>query len=199
MPRKPYNLKPMANAWDAALTDDQRWQAYGKFVEFRAKWWEVAAWVEKELGISQPSRSGLYRFADRMRKLESAHRVEQSIIARSEIGELAAKAGQRDDEMVAAYETLAADAALQFGDAKKASLFTKMAIAIGEKIATREALSIKRRAQVTKEENLRLARAKFESAENRLTAARDAIARLDQSGGITPEARAEIEKAMGLL
>jgi len=145
MPRKPYNLKPMANSWDAALTDDQRWQAYDKFVEFRAKWWEVAAWVEKEFKIQSPSRSGLYRFADRMRKLESAHRVEQSIIARSEIGELAKKAGQRDEEMVAAYETLAADAALQFGDAKKASLFTKMAISIGEKRAEKIKLELKAR------------------------------------------------------
>lgn len=199
MPRKTHNEKPMANAWDAALTDAQRWQAYDKFVQFRAKWWEVAAWVEAEFGVPAPSRSGLYRFADRMRPLEAAYRVRQSIEARAFAGELAKKAGQNDADLVAAYETLAADAALQLGDAKKAALYTKMAIAIGEKLATRKALEIKERAQDTKAETLRLQREKFEAAESRLKAARDAVARLNECGGISEEARVEIEKAMGLL
>ena len=145
MPRKPYNLKPMANSWDAALTDPQRWAVYAKFVEFRSDWTQVAGWVREEYGIKEPSRSGLYRFADRMRRLESAHRLEQAIIARSEAGELARSAGQTDADLVAAYETLAADAALGMGDAKKAGLYTKMAMAIGEKIAEREKLRLKER------------------------------------------------------
>jgi len=33
MPRKPYNDKPRPDAWDAPLTDPQRWQAYDKFVK----------------------------------------------------------------------------------------------------------------------------------------------------------------------
>jgi hypothetical protein len=145
MPRKPYNLKPMANSWDAALTDPQRWAIYAKFVEFRSDWTQVAGWVRGEYGIKEPSRSGLYRFADRMRRLESAHRLEQAIIARSEAGELARSAGQTDADLVAAYETLAADAALGMGDAKKAGLYTKMAMAIGDKIAEREKLRLKER------------------------------------------------------
>lgn len=199
MPRKPHNDKPMANAWDDALTDAQRWQAYDKFVQFRSKWWEVAAWVEAEYGIKAPSRSGLYRFADRMKPLEAAYRVRQSIEARAFAGELAKKAGQTDEDLVAAYETLAADAALQLGDAAKAAMYTRMAIAIGEKIATRRALEIKARAQDTKEEALKLQREKFEAAESRLKAAREAVARLNEAGGLSEEARAEIEKAMGVL
>jgi len=72
-------------------------------------------------------------------------------------------------------------------------------MAIGDKIIRSGDLDIKRRAQGTKEETLRLARQKFESAEARLAAARQTIERLNQSGGLTPEARAEIEKAMGML
>jgi hypothetical protein len=54
--------------------------------------------------------------------------------------------------------------------------------------------------QVTaQEEALRLDREKFEAAERRLAAARDTLARLDASGGLSQEARAEIEKAMGVL
>lgn len=200
MPRKPYNLKPMANSWDAALTDPQRWAVYAKFVEFRSDWTQVSGWVREEYGIKEPSRSGLYRFADRMRRLESAHRLEQAIIARSEAGELARSAGQTDADLVAAYETLAADAALGMGDAKKAGLYTKMAMAIGEKIATREALAIKRRAQDTKEESLRLARAKFEAAESRLQTVRDALAAPKTAdGGLSPETLKKIEEAAGLL
>ena len=199
MPRKPHNDKPMANAWDKDLTDAQRWDVYAKFVEYRSDWRKVAVWVHNEFGLPEPSRSGLYRFADRMRRMESAHRVEQAILARAEAGELARRAGQIDADLVAAYETLAADAALGTGDAKKASLYTKMAVAIGEKIATRKSLEIKERAQDTKEEALRLSREKFEASEARLKATREAVARLNESGGLSEEARREIEKAMGML
>lgn len=146
MPRKPHNDKPRPDSWDSALKDDaQRWQAYDKFVQFRAKWWEVAKWIEDEFGIKAPSRSGLYRFADRMRPLESAYRIRQSIEARTFAGELARQAGQNDADLVSAYETLAADAALQLGDAKKAALYTKMAIAIGDKRAEQVKLELKAR------------------------------------------------------
>lgn len=59
--------------------------------------------------------------------------------------------------------------------------------------------AIKREANATKKEALELMRKKFEAAEARITATRDALKKLNQSGGLTPEARAEIEKAMGLL
>jgi hypothetical protein len=199
MPRKPYNVKARSDAWDAPLTEEQRWRAYDKFVQFRAKWWEVAKWVAEEFGIESPSRSGLYRFWERMKRDEAGWRTRQCIDARAQAGDLAKRAGQTDADLVAAYETLAADAALQFGDADRAMLFTKMAVAVGEKMATRQGLEIKRRAQETKEETMRLAREKFEAAEARLAAARKTLENLNQSGGLTPEARAEIEKAMGML
>lgn len=175
MARKPYNQKPRSDSWDATLTDSQRWQTYDKFVQFRSRWWQVSEWVALEFGLAAPSRSALYRFADRMRSAESAHRVEQAVIARAEIGKLAADAAQRDPEMVAAYETLAADAALRLGDADKALAFTKMAMAISDKRATTEGLALKRRAQDTKEETLRLSREKFEAAEARLANAKDIV------------------------
>lgn len=62
-----------------------------------------------------------------------------------------------------------------------------------------EKLKLKREAEARASGSLRLAREKFEAAEARLNAARDAMARLDASGGLSAEARAEIEKAMGIL
>lgn len=141
----PHNIKPKSGSWDDALTEAQRWEAYDKFVAFREKWWAVAKWAAEEFGIEPPSRSGLYRFAARMKPLEADWRVRQSIEARTFAGQLARKAGQTDEHLVAAYETLAADAALQLGDAKKAALYTRMAIAIGEKIVERTKLELKAR------------------------------------------------------
>ncbi len=60
-------------------------------------------------------------------------------------------------------------------------------------------LEIKRKALEVKERKLDLDREKFEAAEARLAAATAAISRLKESGGISEEARKEIEKAMGLL
>jgi len=199
MPRKPYNEKPRSDSWDAPLTEEQRWRAYDKFVQFRAKWWEVAAWAAEEFGIAAPSRSGLYRFWERMKRDEAGWRTRQCIDARARAGDLARRAGQNDAELAEAYQTLAADAALQFGDTDRAMVLTKMAMAIGDKIIRSGDLDVKRRAQDTKEEAMRLAREKFEAAEARLAATRSAIEALNKTGALTAEARAEIEKAMGML
>lgn len=48
-------------------------------------------------------------------------------------------------------------------------------------------------------ESLRLAREKFEAQERRNREAREALTRAAERGGLSAEARAEIEKAMGLL
>lgn len=189
--------KPRSDAWDANLTEAQRWQAYAQFR--RSSWFEVSAWAAEQFGVQPPSRSALYRWAARMREQESDHRVEQTIIARIEVGKLAKAAGQNDVELIEAYKTLGADVALSTGDADKAEKFTMMAMMIGDSQRKKIELDLKERAQSTKEETLRLAREKFEAAEARIDATRKTLERLNQSGGLTAEARAEIEKAMNLL
>jgi len=184
------------DAWDAGLTEAQRWQAYDQAC--RSKWYEVASWAKEEFKLSRaPGRNAVYAWKARMRGNESAHRVEESVRARDEIGALAGTAAA-DAKLIGAYKSMAADLALR-GNAGDAVKFTLMAMDLASGQRKAEELELKARAQATKDAALKLAREKFEAAENRLTAARDAIARLDQSGGITPEARAEIEKAMGLL
>jgi tetratricopeptide (TPR) repeat protein len=161
--------KPRTDAWDAALTERQRWEAYERFRQFT--WRQVATWLEEEHGI-ETSKTALYRWASRMRKLESAHRIEQAIEAREEAGELAASAKQNDSALIEAYKTLGADIALRTGDAKAASKFLRMALDISEANRAAAELDLKARAQETKDKALRLAREKFEAAERRLAAAK---------------------------
>jgi len=187
--------KARIDAWDATLTEAQRWQAYDMFR--RSPWFEVSKWAAKEFSIQEPSRSALYRWAERMRRDESAHRIEQSIQAREEVGALAGTVAG-DAKLVAAYQSMATDLALK-GNAKDAVRFTAMAINIAAMTTKSQELELKRRAQDTKDEALRLAREKFEAAEARLAATRSAIERLNKSGGLTAEALSEIEKAMNLL
>jgi hypothetical protein len=188
--------KSRSDAWDAPLDEARRWQVYDLFR--RAPWHEVSAWIAKELGLEAPSRSALYRWAARMRRMESSHRLEQAFQAREEAGALA---GAATDEatLVASYRALAADVALKSGDTDAALTYTRMSLALAESQRKKMELDLKARSQETKDAALRLAREKFEAAEARIKAAAETIKRLGADGGLSAAARAEIEKAMGVL
>jgi len=184
------------DAWDAGLPAPQRWQAYDRAV--RSRWYEFSAWAKSEFGLRrEPGRNAVYSFKSRMRRSESAHRIEQAVQARDEIGALANTAAA-DAALIDAYKSLAADLALK-GNASDAVKYTVMAMEIGTAQRKAAELELKRRAQETKDEQLKLAREKFEAAEARIAATRKAVERLNQTGGLTAEARKEIEKAMGML
>jgi tetratricopeptide (TPR) repeat protein len=184
--------KPRTDAWDAALTEAQRWEAYERFRRFT--WGAVARWLQEEHGI-ETSRTALYRWASRMRKLESAHRIEQAIEAREEAGELATAAKQNDAELIEAYKTLAADIALRTGDAEAASRFLRMALDLAESNRQRSELDLKARAQETKDRALKLAREKFEAAERRLA---DAAATVGNVKLTDAERMAKLKEIFGL-
>jgi hypothetical protein len=187
--------KPRSDSWDATLTEAQRWQCYDMFR--RSPWYAVAKYVEAEYSLTQPSRSSLYRWAERMRKDESAHRIEQSIQAREEVGALADTIAT-DAKLVDAYKSLATDLALK-GNAQDAIRFTTMAIQIASQSTKQQELDLKKKAQNTKDEALKLAREKFEAAEARLEQTAKMLKDLNQTGALTTEAREQIERAMGLL
>lgn len=189
------NSKPRSDSWDATLTEEQRWKAYDLFR--KSPWYAVAKWAEAEFNIQQPSRSSLYRWAERMRKDESAHRIEQSIQAREEVGALA-NTTATDAKLVDAYKSLATDLALK-GNAQDAIRFTTMAIQIASQSTKQQELDLKKQSQQTKDEALKLAREKFEAAEARLQQTAKMLKDLNQTGALTTEAREQIERAMGLL
>ena len=102
--------KTRIDAWDAGLTDAQRWQVYDRLR--RSPWYVVSAWAAEEFSLGEgPSRSAIYRFSSRMRGLESAHRIESALLARDEAGALVA-ATTDDAATITAYKAMAQDLAL---------------------------------------------------------------------------------------
>lgn len=159
--------KVRSDAWDAGLSDEQRWQVYDRLRQHR--WYEVVEWIGAELEIEPPSRSALYKWADRMRRLESTRRLEQALLAREEIGKLAGTSAA-NDKLVGAYKSMAAELALQ-GDAKEAVRLTNMAMSLAAQQTAQMELQLKAQRLEQQGDAQRLAREKFEAAEARATAA----------------------------
>ena len=189
--------KLRTDSWAANLTEEQAWALYYKARGLR--WNEAADWAVKEFGVDAPSRTAFYAWLGRMRKEESAHRLEQAATAAAEAAALA-KTRTSDDALIAAYKAMGAELALRTGSAGEAGKFVQMAGALADRRLRAEELKLKARAQETKDETLRLAREKFAAAEKRLAAVPDAVKSATASGGgLTPETLKKIEEAAGLL
>ena len=74
-----------------------------------------------------------------------------------------------------AAKAMATELALRTGSADEAAKFVNMAAALSERRLRARELDIKARAQETKDEQLKLAREKFEAAEKRLNAVQGAV------------------------
>ena len=175
--------KTRCDRWDAALDPEQVWRAYDVFR--RSHWAEFLAWAGAELpGVKIPSRNSMYEWQRDLADKEAAHRVRQAVDARREIGGLAETAAL-DADLVAAYKSMGAKAAL-LGNKEEAVALTKMALDLaGTQLDA---------------ERVRLQRDKFEAAERRLQAVRDALAAPKAAdGGLSPETLKKIEEAAGLL
>lgn len=166
--------KPRSDSWYADLSDEQLWQLWE--VAKREPWFRVKEYAEKEMGVERNiSHGGFYRWKSWMREQESEHRLYEARVATMEIDALAEKVGLEDEKAIAAYKSLAAEAALRTGSAKTAAKFIEMATAIQDRILHTKELALKERAQGTKDEQLKLAREKFEAAEKRLAAVQGAV------------------------
>ena len=138
-------------------------------------------WAEEEYGIAPPSRQGAYNFSDRMRRQESARRINNALTARAEIGDLAAAAAPDVKPMIDAYMTLGADMALRMNDVKTAVMYTKMSLEIGKQQLERQALDLNRD--------------KFEETKRRLADVEDVTADV----ALTPaEKEAKLKEIFGL-
>ena len=164
--------KVRTDSWASSLTEEQGWQLYYKSRAMR--WNEAADWAVKEFGIDSPSRTAFYAWLGHMRAEESAHRLEQAATAAAEAAALA-KTQTSDDALIAAYKAMGAELALRTGSAGEAGKFVQMAGALADRRLRAEELKLKARAQQTKDEQLKLAREKFEAAEKRENAARNAL------------------------
>ena len=172
--------KLRTDSWAANLTEEQAWALYYKARGLR--WFEVTHWAMQEYGTEPPSRTAFYAWLGRMRKEESAHRLEQAATAAAEAAALA-KTKTSDDALIAAYKAMGAELALRTGSAKEAEKFIQMAATLADKRLKAAELKLKDRAQQTKDETLRLAREKFEAAEKRL----ERVAEITRDLKLTPE------------
>lgn len=186
---------PRSDSWYAGLTEEQLWQLYA--VAKRCPWYETVAHAQKELGLeTKVSRSAYYRWLDWMRGEESEHRLAQARIAALEAGELAKTVGLKDETAIAAYKSLAAEFALK-SDAKTANGFLRMAMALRDRQLRSREVALKDAAQATKDEQLKLAREKFEAAEKRLAAMAE-LSDAARGGKVDPAKVAdEIDRILG--
>ena len=169
--REDTGRKARLDAWWSALTEEERWGAWDKMC--RLPWQAVAKWLESEKGL-KVSRSALYRFGAWIRPQASARRLELAVLARKEAQGLAKAAGARQD-LADAFMAMGAEVALRSGDASDASGWIKMAASLVASAQKDAELRLREKAQSTAEEQLRLAREKFEAAEKREAAAKGVI------------------------
>lgn len=156
--------KPRPDSWWAALSEEERWEAWGKLC--RLPWQAVAKWLRDEKGV-EASRAGIYRFAAWMRPQQSAHRLEQAVLAREEARGLADAAGAKK-EVADAFMAMGSDLALRTGDASAALAWIKMSAQLVAAAQKDREIELRAEAQ-------RLDREKFEAAERRENAAKAAL------------------------
>lgn len=157
--------KRRLDAWDAPLTEEQRWSAYEK--SRCAPWYEFRAWLEEEYALT-PSKNAIYEWQAYMRRQEAAHRLERAIAARTELKHLA-DAGELDNATADAYMALANDAILS-GDPDKAAKIVDAAVKINAASLRLKEQALQRERLDLQQQTVLLQREKFEAAEARLNA-----------------------------
>ena len=161
--------KRRMDAWDSALTEAQRWEAYEKAKS--VSWTAFSDWAAAEHGV-RPGKNAIYDWMAWMRAQEGQHRLERAIAARKELKGLS-DAGALDAQTADAYMALANDAILS-GNPEKAARIVAAAVQINA--ASLRLAEQRQQAQRLKlqEQALALQREKFEAAEKRLNAATEA-------------------------
>ena len=198
------------DAWESRLTDEQQRELYrwtqtprevkvegegeGKVVR-RPNFDECMARLD-EMGVPRPSRGAWFRFKAAMQKM-LREELLYSVAASSESAKDLKEMTPADYALAAdTFTNLAIDASMK-GNDKAVSIYSGAARHYREMMQQEKTLDLQSRAQATKEDQLRLAREKFEAAEKRLAAVQDAVDKA--KGGKLDPARVadEIDKILG--
>ena len=177
-----------ADSWAAPLSAAQMWAIYDFHYNpdggAAGKWDVTCEWAEKEFELPRkPGREAFYKWLRAMRELAPAHRREVRETADEIAAEGAKSLTVSDEEIISFVKSRALDAATVAKNPEEAERFLRMAdslIRAGQKDAElrmrRQELELKAAAQQTKDEQLKLAREKFEAAERRENAAKATVA-----------------------
>ena len=176
-----------ADSWAAPLTAAQMWTIYDFHYNpdggAAGKWDVTCEWAEKEFELPRkPGREAFYKWLRSMRELAPAHRREVRETADEIAAEGANSLTVSDEQIINFVKSRALDAATVAKNPQEAERFLRMAdslIRAGQKDAElkmrQRELDLKAAAQQTKDEQLKLAREKFEAAERRENAAKAAL------------------------
>ena len=176
-----------ADSWAAPLSAAQMWAIYDFHYNpdggAAGKWDVTCEWAEKEFELPRkPGREAFYKWLRSMRELAPAHRREVRETADEIAAEGAKSLTVTDDQIISFVKSRALDAATVAKNPQEAERFLRMAdslIRAGQKDAElkmrQRELELKAAAQQTKDEQLKLAREKFEAAERRENAAKSAL------------------------
>ena len=176
-----------ADSWAAPLSAAQMWAIYDFHYNpdggAAGKWDVTVEWAEKEFELPRkPGREAFYKWLRSMRELAPAHRREVRETADEIAAEGAKSLTVSDDQIISFVKSRALDAATVAKNPQEAERFLRMAdslIRAGQKSAELrlkgEELALKTAAQQTRDEQLKLAREKFEAAERRENAAKATV------------------------
>ena len=162
--------QPRIDAWESRLTDEQQRELY-RWTQTpldrgdgnppsRPSFDECMAHLA-ELGLERPGRSSWFRFKTRMEK-ERRLEMLYSIQASGESAKDLSSMSPADYELASnVFTNLAIDASMK-GNDKAVAIYSGAARHYREMVQNEKALDLKSAAQATKDEQLKLAREKFE-------------------------------------
>lgn len=193
------------DAWESRLTDEQQRELY-RWTQTptdkgdgnpprRPSFDECMAHLD-ELGLDRPSRGAWFRFKAAMQKM-LREELLYSVAASSESAKDLKEMTPADYALAAdTFTNLAIDASMK-GNDKAVAIYSGAARHYREMMQQEKKLALTERAQATKEDQLKLAREKFEAAERRLQAVQDAVDAA-KGGKLDPAKVAdEIDKILG--
>ena len=174
--------KTRSDAWESKLDDELRSRVYlaaGAARNFH----EAKSILRRDFpALRLPSERAFYRFLGRMRN-NAAMLMQRAAAAARDVKTMAKGAKVDSVELISSFQTLAAEAEFA-GEHDRAKQLFDVVFGLARARA--------------KNDELALAREKFEAAEKRLAAVRDAV-ETARTGGLTEETLKKIEQAAALL
>ena len=182
------------DAFEAKLTEEQRWQVYDRLVRF--PWYDVRPWIAEQFFVDPPSRSALYSFKSNMSDQQSAHRIEEALSNRENLRREMNKLGDMDPELQHAWLQLAQESTLK-GDPKAGERYLKMARALRQDATTKLELQLKQQAEARAASELDIMKRKLELQEQKIAEAQRVI-EAGRGGSVDPQKLAdEIDRILG--
>lgn len=183
-----------ADAWEAQLTEEQRWAVYAKLQKYA--WQIVQPWIIEEFHIDPPGRTALYAFKNNMAALESSHRIEQALKNRELLRREMNQIGDIDPELQHAWLQLAEESTRR-GDPKAGERYLKMARALRQDATTKLELELKQQAEARAKSELDIMQRKLELQEQKIADAQRVLEE-GRGGQVDPQKLAdEIDRILG--